>query len=432
MGEPTREPTLYRAVFAHVEFRALFAAHTVSTAGDQFARVALTVLVYRDTGSPAWAAVAYALTFLPDLVGGPLLAGLADRYPRRAVMICSDLARALLVAAMAVPGLPWPAVCALVVLLQLAGAPAVPARTALLPHILPGPAFRAGAAALSTVSQAAQVAGFAAGGLLVVLVGTSGVLLLDAASFAVSAALVARWVRDRPVPAATGGATARPGWWTSLVAGAGLVRRDRRLLALLGFAALSAFHISGEALAVPLADQQGGGPVAAGLLFAAYPAGCALASLVVATRPERTQLRALPVLAAVTSLPLIACAPRPGLAALVVLFALAGAASAYHAIASPTFALWTPDACRGQVYGLAITTLKLAQGLGVAAAGLAAERLAAHQVVAVAGVLGLLAAAGVTALWRHSGAVAPASGAAGAADSGAADSGAAGSGAAGS
>lgn len=404
MVEQARGRSLYRAVFAHVEFRALFAAHTVSTAGDQFARVALTVLVYRDTGSPAWAAVTYALTFLPDLVGGPLLAGLADRYPRRAVMVCSDLLRAVLVALMAVPVLPWPVVCGLLVLLQLAGAPAVPARTALLPHILPGAAFRAGAAALSTVSQAAQVAGFAAGGVLVVLLGTGGVLLLDAASFAVSAALVARWVKARPAP---GGADpeARPGWWSSLSTGAALVRHDRRLLALLGFAALSAFHISGEALAVPLADQLGGGPVAAGLLFAAYPAGCALASLVVATRAESTQLRALPVLAAATSVPLIACAPHPGLAALVLLFALAGAASAYHAIASPTFALWTPDASRGQVYGLAVTTLKLAQGLGVAAAGLAAERLAAHQVVAAAGVLGLLAAVAVGALWRRSGAV---------------------------
>ncbi|MFE2757806.1 MFS transporter [Actinosynnema sp. NPDC059335] len=392
----------YRRVFASVEYRALFVAHVVSTAGDQFARVALTVLVFRDTGSPAWAAITYALTFLPDLVGGPLLAGLADRYPRRAVMVCSDVLRAALVALMAVPALPWPAVCGLLVLLQLAGAPAVPARTALLPHILPGPAFRAGAAALSTVSQAAQVVGFAAGGVLVLAVGTSGVLLLDAASFAVSAAIVARWVRPRP--AAGGDAPERPGWWRSVTAGAVLVWRDRRLLALVAFAALSAFYISGEALAVPLADRLGGGPVAAGLLFAAFPAGCALASLVVAALPEATQLRALPALAVATSAPLVLGFLDPGLVVLVVLLFASGAASSYHAIASPTFALWTPDAARGQVYGLAVTALKIAQGLGVAAAGLAAEQAAPHHVVAGGGVLGVLAALAVTVLWRRSGA----------------------------
>jgi MFS family permease len=389
----------YREVFASAEFRALFIAHTVSTVGDQFARVALTVLVFRDTGSPAWAAITYALTFLPDLVGGPLLAGLADRYPRRAVMVCSDLLRAALVALMAVPVLPWPVVCGLLVLLQLAGAPAVPARTALLPHVLPGPSFRAGAAALSTVSQAAQVAGFAAGGVLVIAVGTGGVLLLDAVSFAVSAALVAWRVKPRPAP---GDGVPRPGWWRAVSAGAVLVWRDRRLLALVCFAALSAFYISGEALAVPLADGLGGGPVAAGLLFAAYPAGCALASLVVATRPEATQLRALPVLAVATSAPLIACALDPGLPVLVLVFVASGAASSYHAIASPTFALWTPDEARGQVYGLAVTALKIAQGLGVAVAGLAAEHLPPHQVVAVGGVLGVLAALGVGVLWRRS------------------------------
>ena len=392
----------YREVFASAEFRALFVAHTVSTVGDQFARVALTVLVFRDTGSPAWAAITYALTFLPDLIGGPLLAGLADRYPRRAVMVCSDLARAGLVALMAVPVLPWPVVCGLLVLLQLAGAPAVPARTALLPHVLPGPAFRAGAAALSTVSQAAQVAGFAAGGVLVIAVGTSGVLLLDAVSFAVSAASVAWWVKSRPAPGGSG--AERPGWWRAMTAGAALVWRDRRLLALVCFAALSAFYISGEALAVPLADQFGGGPVAAGLLFAAYPAGCALASLVVATLPEATQLRALPVLAVATSAPLIVSFLHPGLPVLVLLFVASGAASSYHAIASPTFALWTPDEARGQVYGLAVTALKIAQGLGVAAAGLAAEQLPPHQVVAAGGVLGVLAALGVGVLWRRSGA----------------------------
>ncbi|NUT50764.1 MAG: MFS transporter, partial [Saccharothrix sp.] len=126
--------------------------------------------------------------------------------------------------------------------------------------------------------------------------------------------------------------------------------------------------------------------------------------LVVATRPERAQLRALPVLAVATSAPLIACALRPDLPVLVLVFFASGAASSYHAIASPTFALWTPDDHRGQVYGLAVTALKIAQGLGVAAAGLAAERFAPHQVVAAGGVLGVLAALAVAAMWRRTGA----------------------------
>ncbi|MFD1045420.1 MFS transporter, partial [Kibdelosporangium lantanae] len=71
----------FRSVFANSEFRALWTAQVLSIAGDQLARVALTLLVFIRTNSSGWAALTYALTFIPDLVGGPLLSGLADRFP---------------------------------------------------------------------------------------------------------------------------------------------------------------------------------------------------------------------------------------------------------------------------------------------------------------------------------------------------------------
>ena len=55
------------AVFRAAEFRVLWSAELFSIAGDQLARVALAVLVYGRTGSAVWAAVGYALTFLPAL-----------------------------------------------------------------------------------------------------------------------------------------------------------------------------------------------------------------------------------------------------------------------------------------------------------------------------------------------------------------------------
>jgi MFS family permease len=70
-------------VFTHRQYRGLWAAHALPLAGDQLARVALTVLVFDRTRSAAAAAAAYAVTMVPWLIGGPLLAGLGDRYPRR-------------------------------------------------------------------------------------------------------------------------------------------------------------------------------------------------------------------------------------------------------------------------------------------------------------------------------------------------------------
>ncbi|HEY0499585.1 MAG TPA: MFS transporter, partial [Kutzneria sp.] len=94
-------------MFANGEFRALWLAELVSTAGDQVARVALSLLVFDRTRSAALAALTFALTMLPALFG-PLLAGLADRYPRRNVMVTADLIRAVLMGIMAIPGVSLP------------------------------------------------------------------------------------------------------------------------------------------------------------------------------------------------------------------------------------------------------------------------------------------------------------------------------------
>ncbi|MGW4211001.1 MFS transporter [Lentzea sp. NPDC004789] len=385
----------YRELARDGEFRALFVAHVVSVAGDQFARVALTVHVYDRTASAGLTALTYALTFLPDLVGGPLLSGLADRFARKDVMVAADLARAALLLAMAVPLLPLWTLAALLVLVQFAGAPHGAARAALLPQILPDQRYPIGQAVLSTVTQAAQVAGFLTGGALVAWWGPNLVLVADAVTFGVSALLVGVFLLDRPAPT-------HPhlrAWPADLVGGARLVWHDRRLRALVALACVSGFYIVGEALAVPYAARLGAGPAAVGAIFAAYAAGAAAGMLLVARLGQRPQLRLMPWLAIAACAVLVPAALRPGLVVSVGLFALSGAASAYHLVANTTFVRAVPDSSRGQAFGLAVTALRVSQGLGVALAGLAAETLAAHLVVAAAGALGVLAAGGAATAW---------------------------------
>jgi len=393
----TDQPISYRTLFLSREFRALFAAQSVSVVGDQFARVALSVLVFDRTGSAAWTALAYGLTFLPDLVGGPLLSGLADRHPRRALMVIADLARALLVALMAIPGLDLWLVCVLLVAVQLIGAPANAARGALLPSVLGADSYPAGQALMQTVTQAAQVIGFAGGGALIAAIGTSGVLFADAGTFLLSALLVGALVRARPAPTAEV-TTGR--WWTDLTEGAGLVWSDLRLRALVLFACLSGFYIVGEAIAVPYATALGGGAVTVGFMFAAYAAGAAVGMLVVARLPLASRLRLLSPLAACACLPLVVCFLDPHVVVVVLLFVASGAGSAYQVIASTSFVLAVPDERRGQAFGLAVTALRVAQGIGVALAGLAAEVLEPHQVVGIAGAVGLVAVLAVGWTWK--------------------------------
>ncbi|MDT7801284.1 MAG: hypothetical protein QOI78_4717 [Actinomycetota bacterium] len=386
----------FRDVLAVPEFRALFGAQLVSVTGDQLARVALSILVYDRTNSPGWAALTYALTFLPDLVGGPLLSGLADRYPPRRVMVVADVVRAVAVTAMALPGLPLPAVAALLVGVQLFNPVWNSARAALMPQVLPEETFVPGMGLLMILVQAGQVAGFALGGLLVAWLGTAGALLVDAASFAASALLLSAGVRARPPRAAPG-----VRWWRHVRAGWTVVVGDRRRLALVALGCVSGSYIAGEAIAAPYAAELGGGAVAVGLLLGAYALGNVVGMAALSRIPPERRGRLLGPLAVLACAALLGCALRPDLGATLALLTLSGIAASYNLIANTTFVQLTPEAQRAQAFGFALTALRVSQGLGVVLAGLAAERAAPHGVVAAAGAVGVVAAAGAGWLWRR-------------------------------
>src|SRR6266498_2491554 len=142
----------FRDVLAVREFRALWVADLLSVAGDQLARVGLAVLVYARTGSAAWTALAYVLTFLPALVGG---GSLADRFPRRGLMVGVDLIRAVLAGLMVLP-VPLPVLFVLVFLVAAGGAPVTKAQQALLPAIL-GDRYFTGLSVWTVTSQVARV-----------------------------------------------------------------------------------------------------------------------------------------------------------------------------------------------------------------------------------------------------------------------------------
>lgn len=387
----------YRELTRDAEFRALLVAHVVSVAGDQFARVALTVHVYDRTASAGLTALTYALTFLPDLVGGPLLSGLADRFARKRVMVAADLVRAALLLLMAAPGLPLWTLAALLVLVQFAGAPHGAARAALLPHILPDERYPMGQAVLSTVTQAAQVAGFLAGGALVAWLGPGLVLVADGVTFAVSAVLVGVFLLHRPAPESPHVRA----WPADLVGGARLVWGDRRLRALVALACVSGFYITAEALAAPLAAQLGAGPAAVGAIFGVVSAGTAVGMVLLARLPPERGLRWMPSLSVVSCLVLLPMALAPGLAWSLVLLGLSGAASGYQLLANATFVRSVPDATRGQAFGLAVTALRVSQGLGIAAAGAAAHWWPVHHVIAAIAGLGTVAAAAAAWEWKR-------------------------------
>jgi MFS family permease len=385
-GKHVHQRAQFRDVFASGEWRAIWLAYLLSVAGDQLAKVALTVLVYERTGSPLWTALTYALTYLPWVIGGLWLSGLADRYPRRTVMITCDLVRMVLVTVMALPWTPLVAMAALLFVVTTFNGPFNSARSAERAAILTGEQYTLGVAVSTITTQIGTVAGFAGGGAVVAALSPRWALAIDAATFAASATLLRTGVRARPAPVHPA-ARQRP--TRQLLAGARLVFGNRHLRTAMLLGWLMGFYTVPEALAVPYAARLGGGAIAAGLVFAAGPAGNAVGSAAFGRLVSpRRRAAWTPVLAVSCCGVLGLCALRLNLAVSLAVFAVSGALGAYQVTANAAFMLGIPDNQRGQAYGLASTGLQVSQGVAYIVAGAAAFSLTPGAVIAVMGATG--------------------------------------------
>jgi MFS family permease len=399
-GGDERSTVTFADVFRLPEYRALWTAQLLSLVGDQLAIVALTWLVFERSGSPLFAAVAYAISFLPWLIGGPFLSGIADRLPRREVMVVCDIGRGVLMVPMAVAGLPLWALCALLFTSELMAPPFAAARAAVLPDVLEGERYIVGTAIGNITNQLGQVLGFAAAGLVVTALTPSLVLGLNAVTFAVSAALIGLGLRKRPAARETDGE--RASFRSDAGVGLRLVFGRRELRTLTGMALLCLFYVVPEGLAAPFATELGGGAAATGLLLASIPAGSVVgAALLSRWLPSPVRRRWMGPIAVGSVAPLVLCALAPGLGPTVVLFFVVGLATSYQLVANAEFVIAVPPQFRGQAFGLVQALMNVGQGSAIVLAGALAEVWAPHVIVAVAGAAGAVLAVMCAQAWAH-------------------------------
>jgi MFS family permease len=377
----------FRDVWAYREFRALWAAQILSVVGDQLARVALTLLVYDRTHSALLAAVTYVASVVPEFIGGVVLAGLADRWPRRDLMIGCDITRAVLVAVMALPAVPVAGLVGLLFVVTLVGAPFSAARAATYPDILTGDTYVLGTAITFTTAQAAQVAGFGVGGVVVAIFGIHLSLATDALTFVLSAALTVAWVRRRPAVAHGSGHRGFSMAGLKLVFGAAALRTPM----LLGW--LAAFTDVYEGVAVPLARDLGGGAAATGVILASGALGTSVGAVAFSrfVGPQ-TRIRWMSPLAVVACALLVLFALRPDLAGALLILVTSGVFCCYQLAANAAFVIAAPVDRRSQAFGVAQGGITLGQGTVMVLAGAAADWLPPAVVIAGVGALGALAA----------------------------------------
>ena len=387
-------PATYAEVFDSGEFRAVFASSALSWLGDFLAKAAVTALVYTQSHSVLFSAATFAIGYLPWVLGGPVLATLADRYPYRRVMIACDGARAALIALVAVPGIPLWVMLALLFLTSLLNPPFDAARSALTARILSGDRYVVALSLQTSSRQAALLLGYGPGAALG-SVQPRLALLVDAGTFLLSALLIWLGVRGRE-PALH----PRDRTWLlretadgfRIVFGSRVLRSVAVLIFLLAL-----FTVAPEGLAAAWAAQLSHSPAERGfnqaLIMVSTPLGQVVGGLLIGrlVAPERRRalIRPLSVLAALALVPAVM---RPHAGVVAVLAGLSGFASAAPIPAAVgLFAQALPESARARAFGVMQSGTQLMQGVGVFVAGLLADRYALPVVIGVMSMVGVAA-----------------------------------------
>ena len=387
---PAPSRARYRDVLGSAEFRAMFLADIVSMLGNVVAAVALTVLVYEQTRSPALAASVMALAFLPYLLGGVLLGAAADRLPARRALVVCDLLSATLVAAMVIPGMPVAALLGLLFANGLLAPVYQGVRAAVLPDVLPpGPGYILGRSMMRMVAQSAQIAGYGAGGLLLTVASPRGALAFDAASFLASALLLRAGLARRPARRGRAAAGSMAG---DSLRGIRRVLGYRPLRRLLLFGWLvPACAVAPEALAAPYASHIGQPVRVTGFLLMGIPVGTVVADLIAARLLRaRWQRRLIVPAGLLTFVPLAGFAASPQLALALALLVICGLGNAWGAGLDGLLISTAPEELRGRTLALSSAGLMFIQGAGFALWGIAGQFAPVTAVIPAAAAAGVL------------------------------------------
>jgi len=311
---------------------------------------------------------------------------------------------------MAIPGMPLPAMLVLLFLVSLGSPPFESARSALMADVLDGDRYAVATSLTNITLQLAQVVGFVVAGALVAALNPSAALLIDAATFAVSAVWLWARLQRRPAPVSEAGGEPRT-LLQDTADGLRLIGRSPRLLAIVGVLWVATmFAYAAEGVAAPWVDQLGQGATALGVLLAANPLGVIVGGLVIVrlVAPSRRERLVVPLvvlsLAPVLLAGLAGIVLGPGslpFGVVVGLLFVSGIGAAWTIPLNVSFVQAVPSAFRGRAFGVAVSGLYGVQGVGAMGAGLMAEGVSASGAVAVCGGLGLVAVAPMLVAFRR-------------------------------
>jgi MFS family permease len=379
--------------FRNPGLRRLQLAWVGSLLGSWSYSVALAFYAYAQGGASAVGIVA-VIRMVPAALLSPFLSTLADRYPRRLVMVTIDLIRAGLMAAAAVAiaadASPW-AVYVIVGFSTVVGAPFRPAQAALLPTLARGPAeLTAANVAATTLESVGAFLGPALGGLLLAATNAQVVFAVNGASFVWSAWMVLAIRVHEPVSAVRGRGHGEA-LASEATAGFRMIVRNRDVATLLALFTVQTL-VSGALVVfvvVIALDLLHGGASTVGWLSAAIGAGGLVGGAVALVLAGRARLPDdFAVGLVLFGTPLLLVAAVPDLSVALIALAIVGVGNSLVDVAGVTLLQRiVPNEVLGRVLGVLEGIALGSIGIGALVAPALVDHLGPRAALAVTGVL---------------------------------------------
>lgn len=233
-------------------FYLLLSGQLVSQIGDKFHMLAVAFLVLKTTGSPAKMGLVLFCSVFPNMLLGIISGAVVDRYNRKTIIVCADLARGLVVLTLGVlyylGALSFPILLLAQVLLSVCTAFFDPAIPAIIPQIVSQEHLARANSRTQFVSGIAMIVGPTLGGLAVAWVGYLPVFVINACSYLFSAAFESI-IR---LPAFERASTGRIKIVDDIVDGCRYVYRRKTLVVILVMVGVIHFFVGSIEVVIPV------------------------------------------------------------------------------------------------------------------------------------------------------------------------------------
>ena len=246
----------YQQIISSRSYFPLWLGQLVSNFGDTLNYVALVVLVYRLSGSGLAVSLTVILEIVPVLLLAPIAGVIIDRFPRKAILVISDLTRAGLIGLLIFANQTWQ-IYLLVACMTAVSVFFNPTLQAIIPNVVEGDALLAANSVAWSTTQLVQIIASALAGGLIATIGTTPAFGFNAVSFIFSAWMILQLrlpVRTMIVaqPKKRGFAA----WIADLRAGLKYARQDRFISRFLIIQALASLSVGATGALLIVLSQQ--------------------------------------------------------------------------------------------------------------------------------------------------------------------------------